>query len=101
MTAMADNYTALTTGPRVRRAQQASDSVRMVTDVAAGYDAALDRGDMVLARCLLDAFCVHIRFVAEFLPRKTNGQDFGPQDFEIGWSPEPTPPSAAGHQSAD
>jgi len=82
---MADNFRKLQTEPLVVRSQHVAYSVKMVADIAHGYDQALDTDDFVLARCMLDAFYIHIRLLADFLLRPTQGRDFGPDDFGITW----------------
>ena len=82
----------LVTDPGVRRAHQVAYSVRMVAEIAEGYDAALDQGNLLLARCMLDSFYVHIRLLAEFLVRPAPAppkptKDFGPRDFGVSWTP--------------
>ncbi len=79
-------YHDLRTEVDVRRAQQVAYSLLMVADVAAGYNDALDRGDMLLARCMLDSFYVHARLLSEFFLRTTPAQDFGPSDFGVEWA---------------
>lgn len=82
---MSDNFRRLFSQPLVVRSQHVAYSVEMVADVAANYNAALDALDMLSARCMLDAFYVHIRLLAEFLIHKTSAKDFGPADFGIAW----------------
>lgn len=83
---MSDNFTDFSTEPRVRRAMQVSYSVEIVADIAAGYDEMVDREEWLAARCMLDAFYVHIRLLADFLTRPTKSIGFGPTDFGGGWT---------------
>jgi hypothetical protein len=82
---MPDNFTRLQIAPTLVRARHVGYSVRMVAEIAAHYDAALDASEFRTARCMLDAFYVHIRLLAEFLIRTTKGADFGPAEFGITW----------------
>lgn len=87
-----DRYMMAFTDPGVRHAHQVAYSVRMVAEIAAGYDGALDQSRLLLARCMLDSFYVHIRLLAEFLVKPAPGtskptKDFGPSDFGISWTP--------------
>ena len=82
---MSDNFTLLFTHPTYVKAQHVGYSVRMVADIAAHYDEALNALELRLARCMLDAFYVHIRLLAEFLLHKTKKGDFGPADFGVEW----------------
>lgn len=75
------------------RAQHVGYSVRMVAEIAAHYNEALDASDFRLARCMLDAFYVHIRLLAEFLLRAPKKEDFAPADFGVVWT-SPSGPGA-------
>jgi hypothetical protein len=57
--------------------------MRMIGEIGARYRAAQDSADLIPAMAMLDAFYVHLRLVAEFLTRPTNGRDFGPIDLGV------------------
>lgn len=78
---------ALMESPEIRRSQHVAYSVSMLGDIASTYDAAVDADDFQLARCMLDAFYVHLRLIADFLVRQTQKRDFGPSDFGVSWVP--------------
>ena len=82
---MSDNLIGLISSPERRHAQQLAYSVEMVGDIASNYDGALDRHEYAFARCMLDAFYVHVRLLADFLVRRTDRKDFGPPDFGVEW----------------
>lgn len=82
---MPDNFQALFNSPERRRAQQVAYSLEMVGDIASGYDDAVGGHDYAMARCMLDAFYVHVRLLADFLVRTTKSMDFGPTDFVEAW----------------
>lgn len=86
MGCMPDSFTRLQLDPTLVRARHVGYSVRMVAEIAAHYDEALDSSEFRTARCMLDAFYVHVRLLAEFLVRTTKGGDFGPADFGITWA---------------
>lgn len=65
----------------------------MVAEIAAHYNEAVDASDFRLARCMLDAFYVHIRLLAEFLLRAQRKGDFAPADFGVSWT-SPSGPGA-------
>lgn len=74
----------------VARSLHVAYSVEMVAGIAVNFDAAvksLEALDVVLAPCMLDAFYVHIRLLADFLVRTTSAKDFGPADFGVAWAP--------------
>lgn len=83
---MSDNLLSLMNSPERRHAQQLAYSLEMIGDIASSYDGALDRHEYILARCMLDAFYVHIRLLADFLIRPTDPKDFGPADFGVKWA---------------
>lgn len=95
---VADNFTLLQLHPTYVRAQHVGYSVRMVAEIAAHYDDAVDGPEPLTALCMLDAFYVHIRLLAEFLVRKTKGGDFGPADFGVIWE---APASSAATRLSD
>lgn len=74
-----------------RRAQQVAYSVYMLGDIAGNYDNAVDGDEFSYARCMIDAFYVHLRLMADFLVKGTSGRDFGPQDFGVEWTKPDTP----------
>jgi hypothetical protein len=83
---MSVNLLGLISSPERRHAQQLAYSVEMVGDIASSYDGALDRHEYAFARCMLDAFYVHVRLLADFLVTRTDRKDFGPADSESnGW----------------
>jgi hypothetical protein len=61
-------------------------SVYMLGDIAGNFKGAVDAADLRLARCMLEAFYVHLRLLAEFLVKPTQGRDFGPSDFDVTWT---------------
>lgn len=73
--------------PAMRHAYQITYSVRMVSEIAARYQSVQDGRDMLYVRCMVDAFYVHIRLLAEFLVRPTGRLDFGPRAFTTDWDP--------------
>jgi len=77
------NFDALMSSPGGRYAEHVAYSVHMLGDIAAGYDDAVDREQFLHARCMIDAFYVHLRLLADFLIRGTKGHDFGPEDFGV------------------
>jgi len=83
---VSENFRRLYSHPTYVKAQHVGYSVRMVADIAAHYNEALDVLDLRLARCMLDAFYVHIRLLAEFLLRTPKGGDFDPADFGVSWT---------------
>ena len=82
---MSTNFHDLMSSQEIRRAQHIAYSVCMVGDVAGGYDDAVDHSELAFARCMIDAFYVHVRLLADFLVRGTNENDFGPSDFGVEW----------------
>ncbi|MGH8775320.1 MAG: hypothetical protein ACRDWI_09165 [Jiangellaceae bacterium] len=81
---MSKNFLDLITSPEMRHAHQVGYSIRMISDIATEYDAAVDRGEYVCARSMLDALYVHVRLLADFLVKTTKGdKDFGPADFDV------------------
>lgn len=85
---MSSNWQRLAMASEMRRAYQVAYSVRMIGDIASRYDAALDAQEFLTAQCMLDAFYVHIRLLADFLVKPTKEKDFGPREFGVEW-PEP------------
>jgi hypothetical protein len=83
---MSSNFYDLIASPERRRAQQLAYSVEMVGDIASQYDTSVDQGEYAFARCMLDAFYVHVRLLADFLVKATKGKDFGPFDFDVEWT---------------
>jgi hypothetical protein len=83
---MSQGFERFITAPQMRYAYQLVYSIQMLSDVSSGYDDAVDRSDFVLARCMLDAFYVNVRLLADFLVRPTSPKDFGPDTFGIQWS---------------
>lgn len=69
--------------PQMRYAYQLAYSMRMLGEIGARYRTAQDSTDLIPAMAMLDAFYVHLRLVAEFLTRPTNGRDFGPIDLGV------------------
>ena len=90
---MSETLIRLYSEPTITKARHVGYSVRMVAEIAAHYDDAVDTGDFRLARCMLDAFYVHVRLLADFLLRTPRGEDFAPGDFGVSWNP-PTGPGA-------
>jgi hypothetical protein len=84
---MSSNFEALQASPEVWRAHHVAYSVFMLGDIASSYDSAVDAGEFQRARCMLDAFYVHLRLIADFLVKQTSNMDFGPRDFGVSWSP--------------
>jgi hypothetical protein len=91
---MSVNLLGLISSPERRHAQQLAYSVEMVGDIASSYDGALDRHEYAFARCMLDAFYVHVRLLADFLVTRTDRKDFGPADFGVEWVAPDTAGSA-------
>lgn len=83
---MSTNFEALMASPGRRRAEQVAYSVHMLSDIAVNYDKTVDSGEFTHARCMIDAFYVHLRLLADFLVKETSGLDFGPSDFGIEWT---------------
>ncbi|HZL05793.1 MAG TPA: hypothetical protein VFE45_10320 [Coriobacteriia bacterium] len=83
---MSENFRLLHTHPDYVRAQHVGYSVRLVADIAAHYNDALDALDTLKSMCMLDAFYVHIRLLTEFLVRTQGSRDFRPEDFGVDWS---------------
>ena len=84
---MSENFHNMITSPEMRRGYQLEYSIRMISDIATGYDAAVDRGEYLCARSMLDAFFVHVRLLADFLVKATQERkDFGPADFDVEWT---------------
>ena len=81
------------TSPGRRRADHVAYSVRMLGDIVSSYDDAVDGEEFTYARCMIDAFYVHMRLLADFLVKGTNSRDFGPADFGVQWT-RPDPPEA-------
>jgi len=82
---MPDSFTRLQLDPPLVRARHVGYSVRMVAEIAAHYDEPMDSSEFRTARCMADAFYVHVRLLAEFLVRTPKGGDFAPADFGIAW----------------
>jgi len=81
-----NNYQGLASSPEMRRTYQLDYSIHMISDIAAEYDGVVDRGSLLCARSMLDAFYVHVRLLADFLVKATKGGvDFGPADFGVEW----------------
>lgn len=85
------NFDALMDSPGWKHAEHVAYSVRMLGDITAGYDEAVDREEFLHARCMIDAFYVHLRLLADFLMKSTKNRDFGPEDFGIVWTGPETP----------
>ena len=77
--------------PGSRQAEHVAYSVHMLGDIAVLYDDAVDREEFLYARCMIDAFYVHVRLLADFLTMSTKGRDFGPEDFGVAWTKPDTP----------
>lgn len=69
-----------------RHTDHVTYSVLMIADIARSLDGALKRQDWLTVRCMIDAFYVHLRLLAEFLLRG-NVKDIGPSNFGIKWDP--------------
>lgn len=69
----------------MRHAYQLSYSIQMISEIPSAYDVAVDDGQDLYARTMVDAFYVHIRLLADFLVKQTKTKDFGPADFEVSW----------------
>lgn len=87
---MPDNVRAMAASVEMRQAQQLNYSVRLLGDIAAEYDATVDAGALLSAACMVEAFFVHIRLLAEFLTRDPKGKDIAPADFGVKWTPPTT-----------
>ena len=87
---MPESFTRLFSEPTIVQSQHVAYSVDMVSAIAANFDAgvdALSAVDASLGPCMLDAFYVHIRLLADLLVRPTGAKDFGPADFVVEWTP--------------
>lgn len=71
----------------MRHAYQLGYSMEIVSRIATSYNAAVDGNRGLLAHTMLDSFYVHIRLLADFLVRRTDGRDFGPAQFDAVWDP--------------
>ena len=92
---MSENFHDLITSPEMRRGYQLDYSIRMISDIGTGYDDAVDRGNSLCARSMLDAFFVHVRLLADFLVKTTQDRkDFGPADFGVDWTVSTTAEAA-------
>lgn len=87
---MPDNVRAMAASVEMRQAQQLNYSVRLLSDIAAEYDATVDAGALLSAACMVEAFFVHMRLLAEFLTRDPKGKDIAPADFGVEWTPSTT-----------
>lgn len=83
---MSHNLREMAASSEMRHTLQVNYSVRMVSDIAAEYDATVDAGDLLSAACMIEAFFVHIRLLAEFLTRDLRGRDIAPADFGVSWA---------------
>lgn len=90
---VSQRFQAIATDVRVCHAKQVAYSVDMVAEIAIAYDRVVDEGEFLVARCMLDAFYVHLRLLAEFLVLSTKGKkDFGPADLGVTWWSAPEGP---------
>lgn len=85
---MSDGYGSLSGSPEVRAANHVAYSLRMLGDITREYDSSVDAGEFLAARCMIEAFYVHLRLLIEFLRVvKPRPEDLSPADFGVEWSP--------------
>jgi hypothetical protein len=65
-----------------RRVDHLTYSLWMISSIPA---ACHDESDPLSYACMVDAFLVHVRLLAEFLVRRTPNCDFGPNDLVQHW----------------
>jgi len=68
--------------PRSRRVDHLTYSLWMISSIPAARH---DESDFLTYACMVDAFFVHVRLLAEFLVRRTPKVDFGPNDVVHSW----------------
>lgn len=82
---MPNSLDALNASKEVRVAHHVAYSLHILAEITTGYDQAVDEGQFLTARCMVDAFYVHLRLMAEFLVKNPR-DDIGPHDFGVKWT---------------